>query len=269
MVEAEALARQAHRSDWVDRAARVGLVAYALVHVVVGWLALQLAWGDREGKASGDGAIRKLAEQPFGLVLVWLVAVGMALLMVWRLVEALLGHRDDDGFTRTRHRLTSAGRAVVYGYLAWCALAVAAGTGSSSGGTDSTTARLMDQPGGQLLVGAVGLAIVGVGVAQVHRCRTDRFADEMDARGLSGRSGTVYLWLGRVGTVAKGVAFGVVGVLFCWAAATHEPDKSGGLDQALAEVVRAPMGPLLLSVIALGFVAFGAFCFVQARYFDR
>lgn len=263
------LARRAHRSDWLDRAARVGLVAYGVVHVVIGWLALQLALGDRSGKASGDGAIRKLAEQPFGLLVVWLVAIGMALLMVWRAVEALIGHRDEEGFTRTRRRLTSAGRAIVYGYLSWAALAIAAGLGLSSGGTDSTTAKLMNQTGGQLMVAAIGVVIAAIGAALVRRAWTDRFADEMDHRGLSGRSGTVYVWLGKIGCVAKGIAFGIVGALFCYAAATHEAKKSGGLDQALSEVLDQPFGPYLLAAIALGFAAYGLFCFAQARWFDR
>lgn len=269
MREGRELARRAHRSDWVDHAARAGLVAFGLVHLVIGWLALQLALGDRSGAASSDGAIRELAGQPFGLVLVWLVAIGMLLLMVWRLVEAALGHRDDDGFTRTRRRLTSAGRAVVYGYISWSAFAVATGSGSSSGGTDSTTAKVMNLPGGQLLVGAVGLGIAGIGVALARKAWTDRFAKEMDSKGLSGSSGTLYLWLGRVGCVAKGVAFGIVGGLFCYAAATHEANKSGGLDQALAEVLDQPFGPVLLAAIALGFAAYGLFCLAQARYFDR
>ena len=269
MVGAGTLAREAHRSDWLDRAARVGLVAYGVVHVVIGWLALQLALGDRSGKASGDGAIRELADQPFGLFVVWLIAVGMFLLMAWRLVEALLGHRDEEGFTRTRRRLTSAGRAVVYGYLSWAALAVAADLGSSSGGTDSTTAKVMNQTGGQLLVGAVGVVIALIGASLVRRTWTDRFADEMDHKGLSGRSGTVYVWLGKAGCAAKGAAFGIVGGLFCYAAATHEAQKSGGLDQALSEVLHQPLGPLLLAAIALGFAAYGLFCFAQARYFDR
>ena len=269
MTEGRTLGGEAHQSDWLDGAARVGLVAFGLVHLVIGWLALQLAVGDRSGKASSDGAVRELAEQPFGLVLVWLVAVGMFLLMVWRLVEAALGHREDDGFERTRHRLTSAGRGVVYGYISWSAFAVATGSGSSSGGTDSTTAKVMDLPGGQLLVAAVGVAIAGVGVALARKAWTDRFAKEMDSKGLSGRSGTLYLWLGRVGCVAKGIAFAIVGGLFCYAAATHEPDKSGGLDQALSKVLDQPFGPLLLGAIALGFVAHGLFCFAQARYFDR
>ncbi len=269
MVGAGTLAREAHSSDWLDRAARVGLVAYGVVHVVIGWLALQLAFGDRSGKASGDGAIRELADQSFGLIVVWLIAVGMFLLMAWRLVEALLGHRDEEGFTRTRRRLTSAGRAVIYGYLAWAALAVAAGIGSSSGGTDSTTAKLMNQTGGQLLVAAVGVVIALIGVFLVRKAWTEKFADEMDHQGRSGTSGTVYVWLGKVGCVAKGIAFGIVGGLFCYAAATHDAQKSGGLDQALSEVLKQPFGPYLLGAIALGFAAYGLFCLAQARYFDR
>lgn len=265
----QAVAREARHSDWVDHAARVGLVAYGVVHLIVAWLALQLALGDRSGSASGQGALRQLAEQPFGSVLVWSVAVGMFLLMCFRLVEAAVGHRDDDGFTRVRHRLSSAGRAVAYGYLSWAALSVATGSDSSGGGTDSTTARVMSLPAGQLLVGAVGAVIAGMGVALVRKAWTERFAEEMSAAGLSGTSGTVYVWLGKVGCVAKGVAYGIVAGLFVYAAATHDPEKSGGLDQALAEVLRQPFGPYLLAAIALGIGAFGAFCLAQARYFDR
>jgi hypothetical protein len=267
--EAKAFARRAEQSDWLDRAARLGLVAYGLVHVVIGWLAVQLALGDRSEQASGNGAIRELAQQPLGLVIVWLVAIGMFLLMVWRLAKAGVGHRDDEGFTRTRRRFTSAGRAGLYGYLSWAAMSVAAGWGSGGGGTDSTTAKVMDMSGGQLLVGAIGVGIGLIGAALVRRSWTDRFAKEMDSKGLSGASGTVYLWLGKVGCVAKGIAYGIVGGLFVYAAATHEPRRSGGLDQALAEVLRQPLGPYLLAAIALGITAYGLFCFAQARYFDR
>lgn len=268
MGEAKTLARQAEQSEWLDRAARSGLVAYGLVHVVVGWLALQLALGDRSGPASGNGAVRELAQQPFGLVIVWLVAVGMFLLMVWRLLVAGVGHRGEDGFTRTRRRITSAGRAVLYGYLSWAALSVATGAGSSQGGTDSTTAKVMNLPAGQLLVGAVGVAIALIGAALVRRSWTDEFAKEMDGQGRSGSSGTVYVWLGKVGCVAKGVAYGIIGALFVYAAATHEPRRSAGLDQALAEVLRQPQGPYLLGAIAVGIAAYGLFCFAQARYFE-
>ena len=245
-------------------------MAYGLVHLVIGWLALQLAVGDPSGSASSNGAIRELAQQPFGLVLVWLVAVGMFLLMCWQFLEAAVGHREHDGVKRVRKRLiVGRARRHLRASSPTPPLSVAIGSGSSGGGTDSTTAKLMDLTGGQLIVGAIGVAIAALGVAQIRKAYTEKFAKKMNVEGLSGTSGTVYVYLAKVGYVAKGVAFGIVGGLFCYAAVTHEPNKSGGLDQALSEVLEQPFGPFLLAAIALGFMAYGLFCFVQARYFDQ
>ena len=88
---------QAEHSDWLDKAIRVGLVAYGVVHLLIAWLALQLALGDHEGKPSSQGAMQQLAEQPYGEVLLWLIALGMFVLVLWRLLEAWLGHRDEEG----------------------------------------------------------------------------------------------------------------------------------------------------------------------------
>ncbi len=264
-------AREAHDSEWLDRAAKAGLVAFGVVHLLIGWLAVQLALGDREGKASSSGALKQLAEQPFGKVLVWLVAVGMVLLVVWRALDAAIGYRDEtDDTKRTRKRLVAAGKAAVYAAIAVSAITVATGSsGGKKGGTDSTTAKVMDLPGGQLLVGAVGLAIIGVGIALLVVAYTESYLDKLDSKGRSGDTGTAYRWLGRAGHVAKGVALGVVGSLFVYAALTHEADKSGGLDQALTTVLDQPFGPVLLGLIGLGFAAYGLFCFAEARHLDR
>ncbi|MEN8674419.1 DUF1206 domain-containing protein, partial [Nocardioides sp.] len=93
----QSTAHQAHQSDLVDRIAGVGLVAYGVVHLLIGWLAVTLAVGDRQGGASSTGAVKQLAQQPYGEALVWLIAVGMILLVLWRLIEAALGYRDKDG----------------------------------------------------------------------------------------------------------------------------------------------------------------------------
>lgn len=270
---AEAEARRADDSEWVDRAARVGLLAYGLVHLVLAWLAVQLALGDREESADSQGAVQQLAEQPFGQVLVWAVAIGMFLLAVWQLLEAVVGHRDEEGFTRVRKRVTSAGKAVVYVVIGISALRAATGSSSSSGGsggggTDSMTAKVMDWPGGQLIVGAVGLAIMGIGGYLVHKAWTEKFRDYINAQGESGTSGQAYVWFGKAGYTAKGVAFGIVGGLFLYAALSHDPKKSGGLDQALHKVLQQPFGPVLLIAIALGIAAYGLFCFARARHFE-
>jgi hypothetical protein len=270
-------ARQVGRQDggdWLDAAARVGLTAYGVVHLVIAWLALQLAFGDRKGSPSSSGAISELAQQPFGKVLVWAVAVGMFLLVVWQGIEAVAGHRDEDGNKRTGKRLLSAGKAVVYGAIGVSAVKVAVSSGSSGGKsseqqTDSMTATVMELPAGQLLVGAVGLGILAIGVAFAVRAWTEKYAKHLDAEGKSGSTGTAYLWFGKLGYAAKGVALGVVGSLFCYAALTHDPDESGGLDQALREVLDKPFGPVLLGVIALGIGCYGLFCLARARHLSR
>jgi hypothetical protein len=127
----------------------------------------------------------------------------------------------------------------------------------------------MGWAGGQWLVAAAGLVIVGIGIGLVYRGWTEKFAKDLDTEGLLGMSGAAYLVLGRVGYVAKGIAIGAVGGLFVYAGVTHDSSKGGGLDQALQEVLQAPAGPYLLVAIALGLACFGLLCFVMVRHLDR
>jgi hypothetical protein len=270
--QAERLGNRAHDSNWLDHAIRAGLVAFGVVHLLIAWLAIQLAFGDNSHKASSTGAMHELAQQPLGDALVWGVAVGMYLLVVWRLLEAVLGHRDEEGATRVRKRLTSAGKAVIYGAIAVSATKVATGTGSSGGkksASDSTTAKLMDLPAGQWIVVAVGLAIIGYGGNYVRRAWSEKFAEHLDAHGRSSDTGRAYLLFGKVGYVAKGIAIAIVGSLFVYAGVSHESKKSGGLDQALHKVLEQPFGPVLLFAIGVGIGCYGLFCFAQARHLSR
>ena len=269
--QAKQAARDVHSSDTLDRVNRFGLLAFGLVHLVLGWLAVQLAFGDREGSTSTSGAVQELAEQPMGIVLVWLVAIGMVLYSLIQLVEAAIGRRDDDGTKRTLKRAISAGKAVVYGVIAFSALKVALGKGSGGGeqSTDSMTGKIMDLPGGQVLVGLIGLGILVTGGALVVKGVTDRFLDDIQGSGQRGADGTAYTWAGRIGYTAKGIAIGMIGLLFGYAAITHDPDKSGGLDQALTEVLDQPYGPVLIAALGLGLASFGGFCFAWARHLDR
>lgn len=269
MGEMNRAAERAHDSDWVDHAVRIGLLAYGLVHLVVGWLALQVAFGQSSEKASSTGAMHELASQPLGAALVWAVALGMFLLVGWRLLEAGLGHREHDGADLWRKRAASLGKAVLYGSVAVTAMQVALGDSSSGGGSDGYTAQLMRMPGGQLLVGAVGLAIMAYGARYVWKGWTEEFLKHLDGEGRSGDTGTAYRLLGKVGHIAKGAAILVVGGLFVWAALTHDPKRSGGLDQALQEIAQQPFGQALLAGVALGIGCFGLYCFARSRHLSR
>lgn len=267
--QAELAGRQIHRSGWFDNLIRVGLVAYGLVHLLIGWLALQLAFGDRSENASNKGAMQELAQQPFGEVLVWAIAIGMFILVLWRLLEMFFGHLEkEEGAERWRARAVSGMKAVIYAAIGISALGVLVGSGKSGGGS-KWTKTVMDWPAGQWIVAAVGVAVIIYGANHVRRGFTEGYAKHLDAEGKSGKSGKAYLLSGKVGYVGKGIAIAVVGGLILYGGVTHHAKQSGGLDQALHKVLTYPFGQWLLVLIAAGLICYGLFNFARARHLNR
>jgi hypothetical protein len=267
---AEQVGQDVQDSRWFDRAIRFGMIVYGVVHLIVAWLAVQLALGQHNENASQKGAMQTLAKQPFGPVLLWLVAIGMTMLVLWRGLEAVVGHREYDGVKRWRKRAASGFKAILYGYIAVLAFQYAVGSGSSAGsGSSSYTAKLMNQPFGRWLVGLVGVAIIAYGLHYAYRGWSEKFMENLDVRGTIGDTGKAYRWLGKAGYISKGIAFMVLGGLFIAAGVTHHAKKSGGLDDALRTVLQQPLGPVLLILMAAGIACYGLFCFARARHLSK
>ncbi|HEY3514091.1 DUF1206 domain-containing protein [Kribbella sp. NPDC051137] len=248
-------AQEVRHSRAYDVAITLGLLAYGLVHLLVAWIALQLAFGKSSQEASQQGALKELAGQPLGGVLLWVVAVGLFVLVVWRVLELGWGHLE------LRRKVSSVGRAIVYLVIGVSAVKIALGAGgSSTGAQESLSARLMAHTAGRVLIVGVGVAIIGIGCYQVYKSITKQFTED-----LAGGVSETTILLGRIGYAAKGVAFAVVGVLFGWASITYDPKKAGGLDTALHTIKDQPFGSVLLTVLAIGIAAFGAYCFSWSR----
>ena len=238
----------------------IGLVGYGVLHLVLAWIAVQLVLG-RRGDASTEGAFRQLRQQPLGDVLLWIMIIGLFTLTVWQAVEATIGRDEPSRDGRLRRRLTSAGRAIVYFALGSLAVGVATGTASSSSeGEETITAKLMGLPFGRALVAAVGAVVIGIGIAQIVKGVKQNFTEDLD-RGVP----RALLRLGTVGYCARGVALGIIGILFGWAAISYDPEKAGGMDDALATIRDQPFGSVLLMIMAAGLVCFGIYCFFWAR----
>ena len=269
-------ARRAGDSDALEHLARVGLIAYGVVHLLVAWLAIQLAWFGGGGEsADQSGAMATLAESPVGKPLLWVVAIGLIALAVWQAAEVL---RWRSGWSASGKERTKALRksgnalvkAIIYVTLAVLAIRFATGSGkSSSSSQQETTAGVFDWPGGQFLVGAAGLVLIGVGVWHVRKGLNKHFLKQIDTSGASPSANRLVTRLGQVGFPGKGIALAGVGGLLVWAAVTFDPSKAQGLDGALHGVLDLPFGRILLTLIAVGIAAFGAFCFVRARYPER
>ena len=259
-------ARKAHDHPVLEWLAKVGTAIYGVLYVVVGWLALQIAFGEPAGKASGSGALHEIAQQPFGEVLLWCACVGFAALVVWKAGEAVGGHEDRDGGERVASRLGSAAKGLVFAVFA--VLSFKTVTGSSGGGKseEGYTAQLMQLPLGPAIVVAVGLGIVGYGAYSIYKGVSDKWKESLEPEGSTGDIGTAVTILARIGHPSRGFAFGVIGGLFVWAGFTHDAEKSGGLDQALLKLRDAPFGQVLLVAVAIGLACYGIFNLAKAWY---
>ena len=154
--------------------------------------------------------------------------------------------------------------------LAVLAIKFATGSGrSSSQQQQQTTAGVFGWPGGRWWVALAGLALIGSGVYHVYKGVSKKFMKQIDTSEASPQATRVIERLGQVGFPAKGVALGLVGGLFGYAAITFDPSKARGLDGAMHTILSAPFGQWLLTLVALGIVAFGAFLFARARYPER
>ena len=268
-------AGRAGDSDALENLARVGLIAYGVVHLLIAWLALQLAWSGGGQSADQSGALATVAQSPIGKPLLWVIAIGLVALALWQAAEVLRWRRalSSSGDARKKavgKTVKSLAKAVVYLVLAFAAFRAATGGGSSSSGQQQQAAAgVFGWPAGRWLVGLAGLVVLGVGVYHVVKGVTKKFLEQVDLSSAPPATQRLVTRLGQVGYPAKGVALGVVGALLAYAAFTFDPAKASGLDGAMRTILDAPFGRVLLTLVALGITAFGAYCFVRARYPER
>ncbi|MFD7817190.1 DUF1206 domain-containing protein [Streptomyces sp. NPDC059785] len=261
-------ARRAARGSAVEAAARAGLTARGVIYLLVGVLALQIAFGESRREADRSGALQEISDKPFGAVVLWALGLGLVGMALWRLSEAVFGAAGKNGRS-WRKRLTAAARCVFYAFTAYSVLSFAAGAGggeSSDSQSRDITAKALQAPAGQWLVGAAGAGIVLGGVWIAGRAALRKYRDKMKTGEMSRPVRRAVDVTGVGGGVARGVLFAVAGAFAVQAAVDYEPGKAKGMDDTLRSFSETPAGPWLLVLIAAGLVLFGLFSFAMARW---
>lgn len=260
-------------ASWVVFLARLGYAAKGIVYVTVGLLATLTVFNMGGETTSSSGALQTIAQQPFGQILLGIVAVGLVGYVLWRFVQAIKDpeHRKSNDAKGIFRRLGYAINGVVYGGIAFTAVQLLVGAGGGSqGSNDSTqvwTAKIMSQPFGPWLVGTGGAFMIGLGFYYCYRAFTTKFREKLK---LYKMSQTEKLWATRVGVLgilARAVVFVIIGGFLIQAARQADPSKarsSEGVLQALQQ--NQPLGSILLAFVAIGLFAYGLHMLVQARY---
>jgi hypothetical protein len=258
-------ARQASRSPAAHFLARAGLTARGVIYILVGAVAVLVALGRSAREADQQGALHLLAGKSYGMVALWLLAIGFAGYALWRLSEAAFGVTGDR--PGAGPRLKSLARAVIYAGLSYLTFTVISGTDRSQRRRQQDiTATAMQHTAGRVLVGVVGLAIVACGIVLVIEGVRKKFMKYLQTAKMSARTRRVVKVLGITGTIARGLVFALAGVLVIDAAVTHKAAESGGIDKALQTLRDQPFGEFLTLAAALGLVIFGVYGLCEARW---
>ena len=242
------------RHPWAERAARAGYAASAVLHGLLAWVALDLAWGGYVGHADQTGALLVLGGTVVGAALLWAVAAAFVALTAWQLLDVVVSGS-------TSRRLRAAGRAAVYAVLAATAEGAAEGPDLDDPVEEDVTAALLAHPAGAVAVGLLAAVVVAVGA--YHLVKGVRGAFVRDLRA------TPPDWVvhaGRAGYVAKGVALVVVGVLLGGAIPAPDVETPQGLDAALRALLEMPLGSFVVTLVAAGFAAYGVYAAARARF---
>ncbi|HWW76904.1 MAG TPA: DUF1206 domain-containing protein [Pyrinomonadaceae bacterium] len=265
--QARRVARAAH--PWLVRLGRFGYAAKGVVYVIIGAMAAFGAVGSEQPKDS-RGALTELLRQPFGSVLLSVVAVGLAGYALWRLTMGLKDTEQKGSDLK--------GLAVRFGYgciglvylgLSYSAVQLVLGNGAGKGSDETSkewTARFMALPFGRWLVGLAGLCVIGFGAWQCYKGLSARFRKRLMTAGMRDLAVKLATRAGQVGLTARGVVFGIVGAFLVQAALHARAHEARGLSGALRALEQQAYGPWLLGAVALGLVVYGLYMFVEARY---
>lgn len=248
--------------------ARAGFAARGVMYVIIGWIAVEVAFHRSGQQADRTGALHAISATPVGGVLLWLLVIGFAGMALWRLSEAVYGSPGSGG-RKAAKRLAALARAILYAAISYGILKYALGTGgpqSSDRQSVDLTAALLKYPGGQVLVVVIGLALVGGGLYLAYQAWREKFRRDLELGQMREGTRRVVEWLGKFGGVARGAVFLTAGIFLVVAAAEAKPQQAKGVDSSLRALASTPLGPWLLVLVAIGLIMFGLFSCCQAKW---
>lgn len=260
---AKSTASSVSSSKPVQLLARGGYAANGVLHILIGILAISVAWGGG-GKADQSGALGAVAANPGGVILLWLMAIGLFALALWSVAQAFL-ETESDTKKLWGQRAKDIGKAVAYGVIGFTSLRFATGSGGSDGdqGAQSFSAQLLGSPLGVAALIVVALGVLAIGGYFIAKGARKKFLEDIVPP--TGTVGKATELTGMIGYIAKGVSLVIVGLLFGIGAITSDASRTEGLDGALKSLTDLPFGQILLTAVGLGFMAYGVYSFVRAR----
>jgi hypothetical protein len=247
--------------------ARLGYASKAVIYAIVGVLAILTAV-ERGGQVTDtSGALRVVLTQPFGRLLLLVLALGLCGYALWRLLDAAFDpDRNGTGPSGLVERIGNAVRGGVYGTLGVEAFRLFRGLSGSNGDEARIwTARLLDYPLGAVAVGLAGAIVAVYGVSQVAKGVRGKGDAKVDLSPIAPAARTAVRRISRFGVAVRGALIATLGGFLVKAAITSNPTEAAGARESLLWLGSLAEGRWLLAIIAAGVLAYAVDQAVHAR----
>ncbi len=247
---------------------RAGYVARGVLYAAMGTFALGLALGVGGAATDQSGSLVILTGGPAGKLLLFAVVIGLTAYSIWGLVRAIFDplHRGKDP-TGIAERLGFAWSGIAYFSIVIFALHLIAGTATKhQDSTQMAIAHILGYPAGQLAAILIGIVAIGVGLGQFVEATKGVFKKDLKRGEMNDAEKKIVDTLGRIGYVARGVTFTIVGWFVLQGGVTRDPSRVHGFGGAFIFLLEQPFGRLLLAAVAAGFIALGLHSFACARW---
>lgn len=253
----------------LDKVARIGYAAKGIVYGLIGILAVQTALGLGGETSDAKGVLKEVSQAPFGMILLALIALGLASYVVWRIIESLLDPGDKGTSLKgIAIRIGYFGSGIIYSSIVFAAIKILIGSSSGGGGQEKqqAAATVMSQPYGKWLIILGGCFGIGAGLYQLYKGVKKKFLKHFSKGELGSKEMNILVFSGIAGLCSRFVVFTIIGIFLINAGINHNPQQAGGIEQAMIEILNKPFGPIMLGVVAAGVFCYGIFMFFTAKY---
>lgn len=250
--------------------AQVGLIAKSIVYCLLGILVFMAAFhlnGQSPSETNKQGVFSFVQRQVGGKILLGLIAAGLMCYCAWRYIQAVLdtekkGNSAKGLLTRGRYFLSGLLYSALTFYLT---KQLFTGRGDNGNSKQSMVEWILEKPLGQWIIGFVAIGFVGVGLYQVYYGLSEKYKQHVD-KTVEVKQQRLLLLSGKIGYVARGLVWMVLGWIFFKVAYQSNASSVGGSSEAFQFLSEVSYGSYVLAAVGIGLICFGVFNSVRARY---
>lgn len=255
-----------HKEEWFEKFFRFGLISKGIVYCLLGILTVMTAVGLRGDNAGKEEAFKMIYDQPFGKILLALLSLGLFGYVTLRLFQCFKDiDKKGNDFKGIMARAGYGISALIYMTLGIYAvkLLMNGSSGKGGGSQEFVVSKILNWPAGQWIIGIVAVIIIINGIRQIYKGVSGKFMK--DIKLVQSNFKKSFKNTGIIGYTSRGIMLGIIGYLLLHAASTSNPKEAKGTEYAF-DFLEHEFGSMLMGVVAFGFIAYGVFMFVKARY---